>query len=167
MLRRLIALLIPLWLLACSGERRYSVEMPAHLDLSALDSEHAARMLAAADLWYVATDGGVDLTGSGNGYAMPVTMAAIGGGRIGETHNRPLDATYMFILLDDKGGTEPADLQAWSAAHELGHALGLQHADTGLMVPVAQHRAPCVDTAALALVCAEYACGPNAHATCD
>lgn len=150
-----IALLV-LAMAGCSEAPR--VELPAHLDTHTLSAESESIVLRAADEWYIATGGSVDLT-SGAGRAIPVVVGALPENKVGYTD---LQSGDFEITLDDQDRSPAKQLKI--AMHEIGHALGLPHLSQGLMKP--RDGTPCIDSGALEVVCMAYGCGHAAHPTC-
>lgn len=149
---------------ACGSPYHERVELPAYLDTSALDANHVARVEAAAAEWYVATGGGVDLL-SGDGERVLVTMADL-------SWRNDIGITLHYgdrieIELDDTHATRDPELLRGVVMHEIGHALGLPHAEDGIMYKWSQDKPTCIDANALRLVCETYRCGANARSTCE
>jgi hypothetical protein len=133
------------------------IELPAHVDVSPLSESAAASVLYAADQWYIATDGGVDLA-SNQGRSIEITIGHVKPGFDGFTQR----AGGEYHILADFSEAE-SDRQIM--VHEIGHVLGLPHKNGTLMGSTSP--LSCIDAHSLAQVCERYACGPNAHPTCE
>ncbi len=145
------------------------VELPAHLDVSALrDPLLAQDFKDAAILWYAVTDGGVDLL-SGEGPAIKVTTQK----GLFPAHDMETIKTHdsIRIVVDSKileRYNEPNTMYKTYAVatHEIGHVLGLKHTTTGIMQPNTDLNPSCIDAAAVREVCESYPCGPHPLSNC-
>lgn len=144
------------------------VELPAHLDVSALEPQLAQDFRDAAILWFAVTDGGVDLL-SDEGSAIPVTTKV----NMFPTHDMETTKTFNQIKIKVDSTileryNEPNTMYKTYAVatHEIGHVLGLHDAKTGIMVPYTDSNPNCIDAAAVREVCANYKCGPHPLSNC-
>jgi hypothetical protein len=152
------AVVFALTLPACGGALE-----PVRVDES-FSAEEAAAVIAAVDEWCEATDGGVcpgAIIARRDGDAISLRPGVLAGREAGREQ-------LQQIMLDVEQLAEVhADADAFAhavkvvAMHEIGHALGLPHASTGLMREDVSNEPACVDERTLAAVCLEYECGPN------
>jgi hypothetical protein len=69
------------------------------------------------------------------------------------------------ITQDAPGNVAGATLLV--ALHEVGHALGLTHTETGIMADSGLQQPPCLDLLAVSLLCERIACPDGFEATCE
>jgi hypothetical protein len=163
------ALLLASLLVACAAPPE-RIPLASRLAPEGLTAEQTTALLAAADDWWIATAGTVDLT-TGVGQPLPV--------RLGLPDSEHACAETIFeadgsIHIDVDAhytanmATRYASMWQYTFEHELGHALGLEHVPHTLMEPGRTHeQGACVDAESLARVCANYGgCNVGAHATC-
>src|SRR5690606_12178348 len=138
---RFIVLVFALLALACAPE---PLPLDATVYVSPLfAAEDAATVVQSLDEWSAATSGMVALRpimGAGFGGLTIMPGLAGGGAALGEYRR----ASRLITL--DVPRMRTANIPLLTVAlHELGHALGLPHADDGLMN--ASKARPCIDAA--------------------
>ena len=173
-MRLLIGLAIGLLAAGCDnavGQKQ--VELPNDLAVHPSFGEKAEIIFAATDEWKRATRGAADLRAH---------IGNEGAARIRETFDGASDAVGLTLIetwtvdigidmallsgqAEAMGVTEDQELKD-VVMHELGHAFGVDHQTTGLMVS-SGYGGGCIDGLTLSLFCANYACPSGAAPTCD
>lgn len=174
--RCLIACLCLLSAAACSPMTK--AELPTRLDPQGLSTLQTEELYAAADDWFVASAGKLDLTGT-DGPALAVKVGALGD-KAGQTFfpgtglrsDPPLHIVIDAARIEGQSaeaGIDPRKFYRNVFAHELGHVLGLDHVANTLMKETAYASEPmdCIDAETLESACANYGgCPADAHSTC-
>ena len=141
---------------ACTQHTSYMLPKDAEIAISdQFSDEKVLEIVEAVDAWQTASQGKLNLRVSigGHGY-MTITPAELPYPEIGLTtfaHEGP-GHTYTGMDVAKLDEIEKEDGKPWFKAtmmHELGHALGLPHSQTGLM-QAEQIPVPVIDSDALA-----------------
>lgn len=153
-------------------------ELPARLDVSALDADAQVAVLAAADDWYIATDGKADITDMSARQLIVVTDID-NEDLLGETtqdddgtiriglHTRFARGQAQLHAARSEGfKINSEDILPFVMKHELGHAFTLDHA-THTLMDAGRFGGTCIDADTLHRMCKAYGCPTASHATCD
>jgi len=133
------------------------------------DGSTQAAVWEAFDEWAAATDGGLD-PGLSVAHDGPWLVSAkdLSDGILGATSVSGdwihLDTVRLDEITDSY--SQYRDAVKAVALHEIGHAAGIQNHEHGLMRNPVSFANTCVDSAALADMCALVNCGPRSGATC-
>ncbi len=147
--------------------------------------DYVGAVAAAAEQWNTATAGRVhihlELSDSDNGagvWLRPATAADVAADRVGSWSlgSTACVGCYPVLILLNAGvigqrseaeDVPEPELIAATAAHELGHMLGLNHLESGLMVhDNSNGTRPCIDAITLSAFCELRGCPPAAAPTC-
>lgn len=172
-MRGLLLLVIAMLLVGCSGNE--PVPPDSHMSVSpkfsALEAEAA---IDAADQWRTATGGVVDLTPSisdDGAIRLYPADGAIDDKTMGQTDSNGsiADIRINMLVVRAYAGQKHHSEVEWfhdTVMHELGHALGLPHLSSGLMVAEG-YGGGCVDQVTLDVFCRKYSCPATAAPTCS
>lgn len=158
--------------IGCGADR---VDLPASIAVGdGFTAEQTEAIFSAADAWTQATKGAAKFQFFvGNGANIDFATANLDPHTTGETHVSDAESATIRIDLnavqfeiDDLEERHPAlPVMKDTAMHELGHAFGLPHLQSGLM-KAKGYSGACVDQLALDAFCGNYNCPTGAAPTC-
>lgn len=128
--------------------------------------------IAAVDQWNRATRGALDLTvvvgqvSDARPSVFPDASYAVYGRTWMSAELPPrINLDIPAIIEDAPGNVSQATLLV--TLHEVGHALGLPHTETGIMAETGLDQPPCLELQAVALLCDRIGCPSGFEATCS
>ncbi len=162
---------------AACGQKPIRAELPARLDVSALDADAQAAVFAAADDWFIATDGLADVTDDKANQRIVVTdihnddllgettQDDDGTIRVGLHLNFARSYAQLHAARSEGFDVTESDILPFVMKHELGHAFTLDHVK-GTLMDAGRFGGKCIDADTLQRMCKVYGCPTTAHSTC-